>query len=58
MCAGLLAQILSNMILGSLNYGLRDKLRGESKLDISEQGNNLIIDYCDNGMKHKITIPV
>ena len=49
-CApGVLAQILTNMIMNSLIHGFEDKPKGEIKLDISEQGNNLIINYCDNG---------
>jgi signal transduction histidine kinase len=49
-CApGVLAQILTNMIMNSLIHGFEDTPKGMIKLTISEQGNNLIIDYCDNG---------
>ena len=46
---GVLAQILTNMIMKSLIHGFEDKPKGEIKLDISKQSNNLIINYNDNG---------
>ena len=33
----------------SLIHGFEDKPKGEIKLDISKQSNNLIINYNDNG---------
>lgn len=49
-CApGVLAQILTNMIMNSLIHGFEDKLKGAIKLEISEQDGNLIIDYSDDG---------
>jgi signal transduction histidine kinase len=49
-CApGVLAQILTNMIMNSLIHGFEDKLKGAIKLEISEQNNNLIINYSDDG---------
>jgi signal transduction histidine kinase len=49
-CApGVLAQILTNMIMNSLIHGFEDKLKGAIKLDISEQNNNLVINYSDDG---------
>ncbi|MBL4630145.1 MAG: sensor histidine kinase [Paraglaciecola sp.] len=49
-CApGVLAQILTNMIMNSLIHGFETKTKGAIKLDISEQDGNLIIDYSDDG---------
>lgn len=49
-CApGVLAQILTNMIMNSLIHGFEDKPKGAIKLEITKQGENLIIDYCDDG---------
>jgi signal transduction histidine kinase len=49
-CApGVLAQILTNMIMNSLIHGFEDKTKGAIKLEISEQDNNLVIDYSDDG---------
>jgi signal transduction histidine kinase len=50
-CApGVLAQILTNMIMNSLIHGFEDKPKGAIKLEISEQDNNLIINYSDDGI--------
>jgi signal transduction histidine kinase len=49
-CApGVLAQILTNMFMNSLIHGFEDKPKGAIKLEITKQGENLIIDYCDDG---------
>ena len=49
-CApGVLAQILTNMIMNSLIHGFEDKLKGAIRLEISKQNGNLIIDYSDDG---------
>jgi signal transduction histidine kinase len=49
-CApGVLAQILTNMIMNSLIHGFESKAKGAIKLDISEQNGNLIINYSDDG---------
>jgi signal transduction histidine kinase len=49
-CApGVLAQILTNMIMNSLIHGFEDKSKGAITLEISEQDGNLIIDYSDDG---------
>jgi signal transduction histidine kinase len=49
-CApGVLAQILTNMIMNSLIHGFEDKPKGAIKLEISEKDGNLIIDYSDDG---------
>jgi signal transduction histidine kinase len=49
-CApGVLAQILINMIMNSLIHGFEDKPKGAIKLEVSEQDNNLIINYSDDG---------
>jgi len=49
-CApGVLAQILTNMIMNSLIHGFEDKPKGAIRLEISEHNGNLIIDYSDDG---------
>jgi signal transduction histidine kinase len=49
-CApGVLAQILTNMIMNSLIHGFEDKPKGAIILEISEQDNNLVINYSDDG---------
>lgn len=49
-CApGVLAQILTNMIMNSLIHGFEGKPKGAIKLDISKQDNTLLIDYSDDG---------
>ena len=49
-CApGVLAQILTNMIMNSLIHGFEDKTKGAIRLEISEQDNNLVINYSDDG---------
>jgi len=49
-CApGVLAQILTNMIMNSLIHGFEDKPKGAIKLEIAKQDNNLIINYSDDG---------
>ena len=49
-CApGVLAQILTNMIMNSLIHGFEDKAKGAIKVVISEEDDNLIIDYSDDG---------
>ncbi len=49
-CApGVLAQILTNMIMNSLIHGFEDTPKGAIRLEISKQDDNLIIDYSDDG---------
>ncbi|MGS2719749.1 ATP-binding protein [Paraglaciecola aestuariivivens] len=49
-CApGVLAQILTNMIMNSLIHGFDNKTKGAIKVVISQQDNNLIINYSDDG---------
>jgi len=49
-CApGVLAQILTNMIMNSLIHGFEDRSKGDIKLVVTEQDNNLIINYSDDG---------
>jgi signal transduction histidine kinase len=49
-CApGVLAQILTNMIMNSLIHGFENKIKGAIRLDISEQDDNLVINYSDDG---------
>ena len=39
------------MIINSLIHGFADKPKGERKLDILKQDNNLITNDCDNGRR-------
>ena len=49
-CApGVLAQILTNMIMNSLIHGFEHKSKGAIRLEISEQNEDLIINYSDDG---------
>jgi signal transduction histidine kinase len=49
-CApGVLAQILTNMIMNSLIHGFEDRSKGVIKLEAAEQDNDLIINYSDDG---------
>jgi signal transduction histidine kinase len=49
-CApGVLAQILTNMIMNSLIHGFENKPKGAILLEVSEQHDNLIINYSDDG---------
>jgi signal transduction histidine kinase len=49
-CApGVLAQILTNMIMNSLIHGFEERAKGAIKLVISEQEHNLVINYSDDG---------
>jgi signal transduction histidine kinase len=49
-CApGVLAQILTNMIMNSLIHGFEGRTKGAIKLVISEQEHNLVINYSDDG---------
>ena len=49
-CApGVLAQILTNMIMNSLIHGFEHKAKGSIEVNISQQEDNLLINYSDNG---------
>lgn len=49
-CApGVLAQILTNMIMNSLIHGFENKPKGAINVEISKQAQDLIIDYSDDG---------
>ncbi|MEP0355903.1 ATP-binding protein [Paraglaciecola sp.] len=49
-CApGVLAQILTNMIMNSLIHGFDNKPKGSIAIDISQQDNSLLINYSDDG---------
>jgi signal transduction histidine kinase len=49
-CApGVLAQIVTNMIMNSLIHGFEGRVKGAIKLEISEQNNNLVMNYSDDG---------
>ena len=50
-CApGVLAQIVTNMIMNSLIHGFEGRVKGAIKLEVSEQNYNLVINYTDNGI--------
>ena len=46
---GVLAQIITNMIINSLIHGFEDIEKGTIKLDIAMHENDLIINYADDG---------
>ncbi|MEP1552245.1 MAG: ATP-binding protein [Paraglaciecola sp.] len=49
-CApGVLAQILTNMIMNSLIHGFENKPKGSIDINITQQDNNLLIHYSDDG---------
>jgi signal transduction histidine kinase len=49
-CApGVLAQILTNMIMNSLIHGFENKTKGTIEVDISKQDRSLMINYSDDG---------
>ncbi|WP_133470245.1 sensor histidine kinase [Paraglaciecola marina] len=49
-CApGVLAQILTNMIMNSLIHGFENKPKGSIDINITQQDNNLLINYSDDG---------
>lgn len=49
-CApGVLAQILTNMIMNSLIHGFENKPKGSIDINISQQDNALLINYSDDG---------
>ncbi|MFT2090311.1 sensor histidine kinase [Paraglaciecola sp. 2405UD69-4] len=49
-CApGVLAQILTNMIMNSLIHGFENKPKGSIEINISQENNNLLINYSDDG---------
>lgn len=49
-CApGVLAQIFTNMIMNSLIHGFESVTTGAITINISQQENELVIDYSDNG---------
>jgi len=47
---GVLAQIMTNMIINSLRHGFKDKKEGEIHIELSVDGINVIIDFHDNGV--------
>ncbi|WP_293265014.1 ATP-binding protein [Neptunomonas sp.] len=56
-------QVFTNMILNSLIHGFEDSLGGIITIDVSQEADRIIIDYCDNGIgipqdwKHKVFEP-
>ncbi|MFT6690952.1 MAG: signal transduction histidine kinase [Colwellia sp.] len=47
---GVLAQILTNMIMNSLIHGFEGRVKGAISLDISKQEEHLVIHYSDDGV--------
>lgn len=49
-CApGVIAQIATNMIMNSVNHGFEDKSDGHIILDIKEDGDDVVMNYRDDG---------
>jgi signal transduction histidine kinase len=49
-CApGAIAQIVTNMVVNSITHGFENKTAGTITLDVKEAGNNVVINYKDNG---------
>lgn len=49
-CApGVIAQIATNMIMNSVNHGFEDKSDGHIILDIKEDGDDIVMNYRDDG---------
>jgi len=47
---GVIAQIITNLIINSLNHGFENKIRGEISIDLVRENTEIIIDYRDNGI--------
>ena len=49
-CApGAIAQIVTNMVVNSITHGFEGKAAGSVTLDVKEDGNNVVIQYKDDG---------
>lgn len=46
---GVLAQMMTNLLLNSVEHGFQSRHSGEIRLIVVKQQNELMIDYCDNG---------
>ena len=47
---GVLAQIMTNMIMNSVKHGFKDKKNGEIHIELAVDDTNVIIDFRDNGV--------
>ena len=49
-CApGAIAQIVTNMVVNSITHGFEDKTAGTITLDVKEAGENVVVQYSDDG---------
>lgn len=47
--AGAISQIFTNLILNSIIHGFEQKMAGVIKVDVQDDGDNVVIEYQDNG---------
>ncbi len=47
---GVIAQIITNLIMNSLNHGFRNKTHGEILITLALENNEVVIEYRDNGI--------
>ncbi|MDG3085642.1 ATP-binding protein [Vibrio hannami] len=47
---GALAQIITNLIMNSINHGFKDKTNGQIHINLKQMGERVILDYQDNGV--------
>ncbi|MFV0448039.1 MAG: sensor histidine kinase, partial [Vibrio sp.] len=46
---GVLTQILTNLIMNSVNHAFKETLQANIIIDFYEQGDNIVLEYKDNG---------
>jgi len=47
---GVIAQIVTNLIMNSLNHGFKDKCHGEILITLTSEDDEVVIDYQDKGI--------
>ncbi len=47
---GVIAQIITNLLMNSLNHGFKNKINGEIFIALSIENNEVVIDYQDKGV--------
>lgn len=47
---GVIAQIITNLIMNTIKHGFKDKEGGEIHISITAENNDVIVDYIDNGI--------
>ncbi len=47
---GVIAQIITNLIMNSLNHGFKNKTHGEILITLALENNEIVIDYRDKGI--------